>query len=105
MSRVARSVARLAAPTLLLVAITVAVVLVRSGMGADAGNRPRFETTTVPVAKKPAKQRRARYYRVRQGDTLGAIAERFRTTTARLTRLNPGITPTSLQLGERIRIA
>lgn len=45
-----------------------------------------------------------KYYRVRSGDTLGAIAGRNRTTVSKLCQLN-GIRPTSvLQVGKNLRI-
>lgn len=45
-----------------------------------------------------------KYYRVRSGDTLGAIASRNRTTVSRLCQLN-GIRPTTiLQIGRNLRI-
>ena len=45
-----------------------------------------------------------RYYRVKSGDTLGAIASRNRTTVSRLCQLN-GIRPTTiLQIGKNLRI-
>jgi lipoprotein NlpD len=44
------------------------------------------------------------YVRVRKGDTLGSIAARAGTSVARLERLNPGVSPTALQVGQRIRV-
>ncbi|GAB5418624.1 MAG: hypothetical protein Crog4KO_03810 [Crocinitomicaceae bacterium] len=45
-----------------------------------------------------------KYYRIRSGDTLGAIAARNRTTVSRLCQLN-GIRPTTvLQIGRNLRI-
>lgn len=46
----------------------------------------------------------AKYYKIRSGDTLGAIARRNKTTVSRLCQLN-GIRPSSvLQIGKRVRI-
>ena len=46
----------------------------------------------------------AKYYRIRSGDTLGAIAARNRTTVSKLCQLN-GIRPTTiLQIGRNLRI-
>ena len=45
-----------------------------------------------------------KYYRIRSGDTLGAIAQRNRTTVSKLCQLN-GIRPTTvLQIGRNLRI-
>ena len=55
-------------------------------------------TTTVPVKHGP------RYYKLRAGETLSDVAVRFNTTVERLLALNPHVKPTSLTVGERIRI-
>src|SRR5262249_8250551 len=46
----------------------------------------------------------ARFYRVRAGDTLAAIARRTHTPLARLQRLNPAVQPTALFIGQRLRL-
>jgi hypothetical protein len=56
-------------------------------------------TSSSPVASSGGK-----YYRIRSGDTLSAIAARNRTTVSRLCQLN-GIRPTTvLQIGRNLRI-
>lgn len=57
---------------------------------------------SAPVASSGASG--GQYYRVRSGDTLGAIAGRNRTTVSKLCQLN-GIRPTTiLQIGKNLRI-
>ena len=64
---------------------------------ADDDNR-RATTTTAK-----SKTRKARYHKVRRGDTLGAIARRFGTSVNALCRLN-GISKSSrLMPGQRLR--
>jgi len=46
----------------------------------------------------------ARYYRVRPGDTLMAVAAKTGTSVIRLLHLNPKLQPTALFIGERIRL-
>jgi LysM repeat protein len=87
-----RRVARVAAPLAFLAAVTVAVLLVREPT-TPAATAP---TTTTPAAR--------RFYRIRAGDTLAAIAPRFGLTEAELVVLNPGIEPTALRIGQRIRV-
>ena len=41
---------------------------------------------------------------IQSGDTLDAIAAHFGTTVAVLLELNPGIEPTALHPGERVRV-
>jgi len=45
-----------------------------------------------------------RYYRVRAGDTLAAVAGRTGISARRLKKLNPKLNPTALFLGQRIRL-
>jgi LysM repeat protein len=111
-----RHLARLGAPFVFLLAVTIVVLLVRSGLHGETG-RGRTSTlgpvgsvptattgrtrTSTGVATGPAA---ARYYTVQKGDTLGAIAAREGTTAAKLEALNPTVNPTALQVGQKIRI-
>jgi len=45
-----------------------------------------------------------RWYTVVSGDTLAAIAAKTGTTVAALEHLNPGIDPTALRIGKKIRV-
>lgn len=97
--------ARYGAPIAFLAAVTVAVLLVRSGLDAGDANsrRPASPTTTTFVDTSP-RSRRATYYRIREGDTLGGVAARFDTTVGELLALNPKVTPNSLTIGQRLRV-
>jgi LysM repeat protein len=53
----------------------------------------------------PLNPQRERYYVIRAGDTLEAVARRLRTSVERLLALNPGVEPTSLRIGQKIRTA
>jgi len=39
-----------------------------------------------------------------EGDTLGTVADRYDTTVEALVELNPGVDPTGLQVGQRLRV-
>ena len=95
-----RRAARVAAPLVFLAAVTIAVLLVRAGLE----ERPAREEPTVPVTTAPTPETGRRYYRVRPGDTLAAIAPRFGLTEGELVALNPGIEPMALRIGQRIRV-
>jgi LysM repeat protein len=107
--------ARYAAPAAFLLAVTIAVLLVRSGLqGGDGaattgsaqvtGTSP-GSTRTATTGKRPKRRRAApRYYRVQSGDTFGSIAAAEGTTIDRLRALNPNVDPTALQTGQRIRV-
>jgi len=85
--------ARIAAPVAFLLAVTIALLLIRAGLNETPAPGP----VAPPVAT-------TRTYVVRRGDTLEAIARRFETTVAELQRLNPGLDPVSLPVGRRVRV-
>ncbi|HSC48930.1 MAG TPA: LysM domain-containing protein [Gaiellaceae bacterium] len=99
---------RFAAPAAFLLAATVAVLLVRSGLeGTRAAETTTVRTRTVvntPAATTTAARKRRRYYRLKAGETLSDVAIRFQTSVERLLALNPGIQPTNLTVGERVRV-
>ena len=101
---------RYGAPLAFLLAVTVAVLLVRSGL--QSGNAE-TATTTTPAATVPVTTsappsstplRRRRFYRLRSGETLSDVAIAFDMTVAQLLVLNPGIEPTNLTVGQRVRV-
>jgi LysM repeat protein len=49
-------------------------------------------------------KQRLRTYTVQSGDTFASIAIKEGTTVARLEHLNPGVDPTTLHIGEKIRV-
>jgi LysM repeat protein len=97
-----RMAARYGAPLAFLAAVTIAVLLVRAGMD-EATRRNEPPGGPTPTATQRAKPT-ATFYVVRAGDTIGAIAPRFGLTAAELVTLNPGIEPTALRVGQRIRV-
>ena len=101
----------LAAPAAFLLAATIAVVLVRPGVHRQAPPA-QVKTTKAPVAHvRPAAKQATpppaatgKVYEVRAGDTLGSIAAKNHLTVARLLELNPHAQPTSLFIGQQIRL-
>jgi Tfp pilus assembly protein FimV len=110
-----RALARYAAPAAFLLGVTIAVLLVRSGLGGG-GTKPTTalgpvtHPTTVQVAPTTAGSTTssttagAQFYVVRKGDTFGSIAAKEGTTVAQLEQLNPGVSSNALQVGQKIRI-
>jgi hypothetical protein len=113
-SRPRRRLARYAAPAVFLLGVTIAVLLIRSGLGGGGGTPqptlgPVTHPSTVHVAPTTASTGStttagAQFYTVRRGDTFGAIAATVGTTVAELERLNPGVSSNALQVGEKIRV-
>jgi len=97
---------RYGAPAAFLLAVTIAVLLVRSALQTDAApvGSPGRPTTVATTAAKPVPPRRRRYYRVRTGETLSDVAIRFNTSVLQLLAINPGIRPNSLVVGQRVRV-
>jgi LysM repeat protein len=113
------------APAAFLVAVTIAVILIKAGLNGGSGSTTTVglpTTTTTKAATTPTKlvltgpqgpntatatdttAPGAEYYVVQSGDTLGSIAEKYSTTVDELTALNPGIDPTALHIGQRVRV-
>jgi LysM repeat protein len=107
-----RELTRYGAPAALLAAVTIAVLLIKAGLSGDA------KRTTVPALPSPSTTTTstthvtttatttaaARYYTILSGDTLGSVAVKANTTVDTLLRLNPGIDPHALHVGQRIRV-
>ena len=115
-----RELTRFGAPAAFLLAVTIAVLLIKSGL--DNGSQeqtvaaPTTTTQTTTEAKTTTKlvltgtaatttaPANAQYYVIQSGDTLGAIASKYNTTVDQLLTLNPEIDPSALQPGQRIRV-
>jgi LysM repeat protein len=104
-----RLLARWVAPVVFLLAVTGVVLVVRSGLRNDS--TPAVTTTKRPVvgaahrpAPKPVPVKPKEWYVIQTGDTLGAIAARYGTSVEALLGLNPGIEPTTLRPGQRVRV-
>ena len=104
------------APVALLLSVSVIVVIAREAGWVDDG----ATTTTRPVSTRTAPPQRTTttrrrpptkttttarrvMYTVRAGDTLEAIAIRFDTSVSELLRLNPGVDPQTLTVGQKLR--
>ena len=106
-------VARFLAPAAFLLVVTIAVLLVRSGLRGGGGHstttppltqavtQPATTTTQTTTTTTPAR----RFYTIQSGDTLDTVAAKFGTTTEKLLELNPGIDTHALSVGQKIRIA
>ena len=107
--------ARYAAPAAFLLAATVAIMLVRSGLSnGETAAPPPAATTATTTAEEPAgtttaagtttDSAGAEFYEIEPGDTLAVVAEQHDTTVEQLLVLNPEIDPVALTIGQRIRV-
>lgn len=103
-----RNAARVAAPVAFLAAVTIGALVVRAGFehGKHHANTPTTTSTSKTKTTKTHGRKRPhlRTYTVQSGDTFASIAIKERTTVARLEQLNPGVDPTTLRVGEKIRV-
>jgi len=106
---------RYVAPAAFLLAVTVAVVLIRSGMNSGQSARSSQATlppvtrhkvvqTTTTRAKGKVKPHAKQYWTVEAGDTFGVISSKTGVPVATLEQLNPTVKSTSLFIGEKLRI-
>jgi LysM repeat protein len=116
---------RYGAPAAFLAAVTIAVILIKAGLSGGSDSQPTTvgalptgssngstapATTklvlTTPTAATTTETTTpgAQYYVVQTGDTLGSVAQKYSTTVEQLLTLNPGVDPTALHIGQRIRV-
>ncbi|MBE3583932.1 MAG: LysM peptidoglycan-binding domain-containing protein [Limnochordaceae bacterium] len=83
---------------------TTVTAIVRANPGIDPNNLRVGQTICVPVAAPPGPPpcEGMLVYTVQPGDTLYLIAQRYGTTVSAILRVNPGIDPNRLAVGQRI---
>jgi LysM repeat protein len=99
---------RYAAPTAFLAGATIAIVLIASALHHAQDRSPTSAPSTSATRTAPPQTTavgKRRFYTVVAGDTFGVIAAKTQTTVAELERLNPGVSSTSLHIGQKLRIA
>jgi LysM repeat protein len=108
---------RYVAPAAFLLAVTIAVVLIRSGI--ESGGGPGGSGQTVPTithktvaSTTTSKTKTSRtttvsagraVWTVQAGDTFGVISTKTGVPVATIEQLNPNVSSTSLFIGEKVR--
>jgi LysM repeat protein len=106
---------RYVAPAAFLLAATVAIVLIRSGLRAGTSSGP---VTTSSSISRPHKTVSAatttgrrtttkagpRFWTVQAGDTFGVISAKSGVPVATIQQLNPNVKSTSLFIGQKLRL-
>jgi LysM repeat protein len=115
-----RDLTRFGAPAAFLAAATIAIILIKAGLRDESeaqpttvGAIPTAATTTARTTTRliltestpTTTATEGEYYVIQSGDTLGSIAVKYDTTVEDLVRLNPDVDPTSLHIGQRIRVS
>ena len=101
MSATERPVRPFIAPFAFLAVATIAVLLLRPAMHPSHAKSTPDITTPAP---KSAAVHAPASYTVHAGDTLDGIAAKTGVPIATLEKLNPGLSPTSLFLGQKVRL-
>jgi LysM repeat protein len=115
-----RELTRYGVPAAFLLAVTIAVLLIKSGLDSSGATTTAAAPTTTartttqqtttklvlttPAATTTTAPSNAQYYVIKAGDTLGGVAASYNTTVDQLLTLNPGLDPNALQPGTRIRV-
>jgi LysM repeat protein len=105
---------RYVAPAAFLLAATIAVLLIRSGLQAGTSKPPTttvaVQTThkTVSTSTSTAGTRTTkagpRFWTVQAGDTFGVISTKSGVPVATIQQLNPTVKSTSLFIGQKLRL-
>jgi LysM repeat protein len=112
-----RELARFGAPAAFLLAVTIAVLLVKGALDSSEPRTQTAATAATTRATPPTVSTKlvlttplsptttaGEYYEIQSGDTLGSIAAKYDTTVERLLALNPDLDPNALQPGDQIRV-
>ena len=122
--RTRQQVTHYGAPAAFLAAVTIAVILIKAGLNGGSATTTAVLPTTSTATKTTTTTKLvltapragttstatdttapgAEYHVVQSGDTLGSMAEKYSTTVDELMTLNPGIDPTALHIGQKIRV-
>lgn len=105
---------RYVAPAAFLLAATVAILLIRSGLQAGTprattpsavGTQPR-KTVSAPTTtgRTTTTASGPRFWTVKAGDTFGVISTKSGVPVATIQLLNPNVKSTSLFIGQKLRL-
>jgi LysM repeat protein len=103
---------RYAAPAAFLVAVTLAVALIRAGLDSGSpatgtttiAKAPRKHVATTPTKRKRPARKARRFWTVQPGDTFGVISTKTGVPVSTIQRLNPHVSSTALFIGQKVRL-
>jgi LysM repeat protein len=95
--------------------VTIAVLLIRSGLEGGSGTTTTTQTGAVThpstTTTPPGTTRQGttttvagQFYTVAAGDTFGSISAKTGVSVTELETLNPGVNPNALQVGQKLRV-
>ena len=106
---------RYVAPAAFLLAATIAILLIRSGLQAGSSRARTNTTSSTPTqphktvsspttAGTTATASGPRFWTVQAGDTFGVISTKSGVPVATIQQLNPTVKSTSLFIGQKLRL-
>ena len=104
---------RYVAPAAFLLAATIAVLLIRSGLQAGGTSKPATTAVVTAPHKTVSTSTTAgttttkagpRFWTVQAGDTFGVISTKSGVPVATIQQLNPNVKSTSLFIGQKLRL-
>lgn len=95
--------ARYFAPIALVAVAVTVYVIVHSGLNSHKATASQTSTAVGGTGIRHAARGR-KFYVVKSGDTLSAISAKTHVSIYRISSLNPGLSPNSLQTGQRLRL-
>jgi LysM repeat protein len=106
---------RYVAPAAFLLAATIAIVLIRSGLQSGTStptttvavqttHKTVSTSTTVSSGQTSTAASTPRFWTVKAGDTFGVISTKSGVPVATIQQLNPNVKSTSLFIGEKLRL-
>jgi len=109
MRRDHRQLAHFGAPAVFLLAVTIFVLILRGGFGGGASHSKATHANPSTTAQSTTtgtstQTVTTRLYTIHSGDTLGAVAVHFGVSVDDIVALNPGIQPTALRVGQKIKV-
>jgi LysM repeat protein len=104
---------RYVAPAAFLLAATIAVLLIRSGLQAGTSKPTttvavqtthKMVSTSTSTAGTTTSKAGPRFWTVQAGDTFGVISTKSGVPVATIQQLNPTVKSTSLFIGQKLRL-
>lgn len=103
MSNLSTVVSRLLAVLALAAATVAVIVVVGNATTGEEDPKPTKAVSGKQNQKKKPKTK-AKTYEVREGDSLSIIADRTGVPVERIEKLNPGLDPQALTIGQKLKL-
>ncbi|MCO5315961.1 MAG: LysM domain-containing protein [Solirubrobacterales bacterium] len=104
MTNKSTAISRLLAVAALGAAAVAVIVVIGSASGGGSDEPGTGQKGTPAKTQKKKARTKARKYKVKEGDSLSAIAERTGIPIEQLEQLNPDLDPQALTVGQKLKL-